>query len=640
MSLWTPIGECARANFLCIPRSPVTDQQMPGERRVAELKSLIPLLVFFATYLAGAELGQALSFPGSFASFWPPSGIYLAGLILTPVRLWPAVCATALAAATASNVLLQGMPLLVNVGYWLSNTTDALLAAAALRWWCGSSFSLARLRDVILLCGCSVAAGAAGALIGAATSTLAFHEPFWEAWRTWWLACSVGVLVVGPVFLAMADHTLRRQVRWFDSLEEGTAWILLILAAQWLPSGSDLPEIYVLFPIMLWITVRFEVKGAAWGNFLLSIASMWNIVANDNPGEQSLVLQLFEAQTFIAVSAASFLMLACALAERRRAAERSRENEESYRDLFDNMSDLVHSVAPDGRLLYVNRAWHETLGYSAEDVQKLNLLQIVHPDHVEKCRALLEQIQARGPLHAFETCLMTSRGGVIEVEGNISYQYRSQMVVGTRTIFRDVTGRKLAERKASEYQRQLESMNSKLRSLSVTDGLTQLHNRRYFQQALSEEHERSRRYEMPLSLLLLDVDHFKKFNDTFGHLAGDAVLCKVAQILRENARASDVVARFGGEEFAVLLPVTDHAGAMMLAERYRAAIENGTWNSRPVTVSVGVSTTIGSQLDVAGLIRVADDALYLSKQNGRNCVTSALKRPSSTNGQQVLEVEV
>lgn len=602
---------------------------MPEQRQILPQDLLLPAVVFFATYLAGAELGQALSLPNNFASFWPPSGIYLAALILTPLRLWPGVCLLALAATTASNMGLHGMTFLVNLGYWSGNTIDGVLGAACVRWVCGRDFSLTRLRDVVLLSASSLGSGALGALVGAGTSAIAHGTDFWDSWRVWWLAVNVGVLVVAPVFLCMADRSLQRTMRWFDSLEEGAAWVLLIVAAQWLPRGSSLPEVYLLFPIMLWITVRFEIKGAAWASFLLSVVSIWQIVSEATPRQltaQVVAEQAFHAQAFIAVASASFLTLACALAERRRAAERSRENEESYRDLFENMNDLVHSVGPDGRLIYVNRAWRETLGYSEQEIAGLFLMEIVHPDYRGRCQSLLEQAPAGGRLDFFETCLLTKSGATIDVEGNISYQLKDQRLLATRTIFRDITQRKQAERKAGEYQRQLESMNSKLRALSVTDALTQLHNRRYFQQTLTEEHERAARYEMPLSLLLLDVDHFKKFNDSYGHLAGDAVLCKVAQILRENARGSDVVARFGGEEFAVLLPVTDHQGAMLLAERYRHAIEQGSWNCRPVTMSVGVATTLGRQWDVSGLIRAADDALYLSKQNGRNCVTSGNNR--------------
>lgn len=167
----------------------------------------------------------------------------------------------------------------------------------------------------------------------------------------------------------------------------------------------------------------------------------------------------------------------------------------------------------------------------------------------------------------------------------------------------------------------LETQKDQLEIMATTDVLTGLKNHRYFQEKLMEEYQRSLRYKAPFSLLLLDVDHFKAFNDLYGHPAGDAALKQVGTILKTVARETDCVARYGGEEFALILPNTDKEGAIIIAERLRKAVETAVWEHRAVTVSVGIST-FGEQVENAhGHVEAADQALYLSKAAGRNHVT-------------------
>lgn len=177
-----------------------------------------------------------------------------------------------------------------------------------------------------------------------------------------------------------------------------------------------------------------------------------------------------------------------------------------------------------------------------------------------------------------------------------------------------------------EQQRKLEEANAQLQALATLDGLTQLKNHRAFKEKLEEEMPRAARYGQPLSLLLMDIDYFKQFNDTFGHPAGDEVLRTVAQLLRDNTRATDFVARYGGEEFAVLMPNTDQDWSYHLAERLRLSIEREPWTRRSVTASFGAATFQDTRVDAvspAQLLQSADRALYHSKRTGRNTVTHA-----------------
>jgi diguanylate cyclase (GGDEF)-like protein len=178
------------------------------------------------------------------------------------------------------------------------------------------------------------------------------------------------------------------------------------------------------------------------------------------------------------------------------------------------------------------------------------------------------------------------------------------------------TQRELARRNA-----ELAVANARLESLATTDGLTGLKNHRAFQESLEREYARAARVGSPLSLLMLDVDHFKQFNDQFGHPAGDGALKEVARILTDSSRLSDTLAaRYGGEEFALILPHCGCDEAFAIAERVRRSVETGPWPLRPVTVSVGLATMIHGSPDRAALIAGADAAMYLAKVSGRNQV--------------------
>ena len=170
----------------------------------------------------------------------------------------------------------------------------------------------------------------------------------------------------------------------------------------------------------------------------------------------------------------------------------------------------------------------------------------------------------------------------------------------------------------------------KKKKIGLTDELTGLSNRRMFNYLIEREINRSRRYRRPLSLVMIDIDHFKKINDTWGHPVGDLVLRELGGLMRENFRRLDVPVRYGGEEFAVILPETSLEEAINFAERFRVKVEKATFmNGReriPVTISLGVATIgnspIAEDLDADTLLQMADRALYQAKQSGRNRIAA------------------
>ncbi len=162
---------------------------------------------------------------------------------------------------------------------------------------------------------------------------------------------------------------------------------------------------------------------------------------------------------------------------------------------------------------------------------------------------------------------------------------------------------------------------------NITDPLMNIYNRRYLEQRLKEELARTGRYKIPLSLLLLDIDHFKQINDRYGHPVGDKVLSNMGEILKGETRKSDLPARYGGEEIAVLLPNTGEEEAVLLAERLRASIGYAGFNETEdgglhCTVSIGVTSLLENSCEPKELLRRADVALYYAKQTGRNRVVS------------------
>jgi diguanylate cyclase (GGDEF)-like protein len=191
---------------------------------------------------------------------------------------------------------------------------------------------------------------------------------------------------------------------------------------------------------------------------------------------------------------------------------------------------------------------------------------------------------------------------------------------------------KEANRQLALRQSELANANEMLSGLASTDSLTGLNNRRAFEEQISKEADRSCRYGSPLSLLMLDVDHFKQFNDSFGHLAGDAVLQEVGRILSTAARSTDFPARFGGEEFALVLPETNAEAALEVAERIRVAISESRIEGSGVTISIGLSSMAATST-AASLVAEADEALYAAKRGGRNQVVhfnrSAVELPGA-----------
>jgi diguanylate cyclase (GGDEF)-like protein len=204
--------------------------------------------------------------------------------------------------------------------------------------------------------------------------------------------------------------------------------------------------------------------------------------------------------------------------------------------------------------------------------------------------------------------------------------------LGVRGSNRNITARKQAERELQRAKESLEEVNHTLlvaiereQRISRIDSLTEVYNRRYFFEIAAHECSVAERYKQPLSLIMFDIDNFKKFNDQYGHQVGDEILKNITQIAREQLRSADILGRYGGEEFTILLPNSNAQESLIVAERirdrvgaYKLDIGSGLVS---VTISVGVAEYCTETQALDDLLRNADKAMYAAKESGRNCVS-------------------
>jgi diguanylate cyclase (GGDEF)-like protein/PAS domain S-box-containing protein len=306
------------------------------------------------------------------------------------------------------------------------------------------------------------------------------------------------------------------------------------------------------------------------------------------------------------------------ITKRKLAEEKLRESEENYRQLFDHSPAAIYRIDfKNGRVLKANDLFCEYFGCSQGEITSLSMYDFLTEEskkqfleRVEKM-ALGIEVPETVEYEGFDKkgkrwCLQLHNKNIYDAEGH---------VVASDVVAHDITERKRAEEA-------LRKSEQKYLELSISDDLTQLYNSRHFYAQLEREIERSNRYEQPLTLLLLDLDKFKEFNDTYGHVEGDYVLSRLGQIIKRCLRETDSAYRYGGEEFTIMLPMTTSEEGMVTAKRIQTELRKEYFS--PVsdqkinmTVSIGL-TQYRLKEEIKAFVNRVDKLMYQAKKNGRD----------------------
>jgi diguanylate cyclase (GGDEF)-like protein/PAS domain S-box-containing protein len=303
---------------------------------------------------------------------------------------------------------------------------------------------------------------------------------------------------------------------------------------------------------------------------------------------------------FTAISLTVVMLLITEIVSRRARAD------ERARHFFDLSRDMLCTANMDGYFVELNAAWTRSLGYDLDELRQAPFVERVHPDDRERTEA-----EAVGLFEGIETLSFENR--YLAKDGTWHWlRWSSQLSPDESLIYARATD--VTELKEIEAER--EELLGQVQDMARRDSLTGLPNRRALEEQLPQEMARTRRSLAPLSVAILDIDHFKSYNDTHGHLAGDEVLRASAKAWDSVLRAEDTIVRFGGEEFLVLLPDTEPEQAAEIVERLRERMPMGQ------TCSAGLALWDHVE-SIDGLLRRADEALYLAKASGRDQLAQA-----------------
>ncbi len=302
----------------------------------------------------------------------------------------------------------------------------------------------------------------------------------------------------------------------------------------------------------------------------------------------------------------------------KRAEEALRESEERYRALVENADDIVFLTDHNGFFTFVNASTIRITGYKEEDVIGKHFTIFIRPDRRDEAvEFFARQFMQRIKNTYSEYPIVTKDGHELWIGQNTQLIEENGKVKGFQAVSRDITERKILEK-------ELKDSEEKYRELSIIDDLTQLYNSRHFYSQLQMELDRIERREYPLTLLLLDMDDFKVFNDTYGHIEGDRVLVRLGQVIKRCLRKEDSAYRYGGEEFTIILPMTTKEEGAVTAERIREELRKENFSSVPdkeiyLTVSIGLAQYEKNE-SIKSFVNRVDHFMYRSKKNGKDRV--------------------
>ena len=592
----------------------------------------------FAVRLAGCFLVEFLAtiFVGLApeADFiWVANGVILAYLLLAPPRRWGAYLSVGFFAQLFAGLLVGHHGVVSGCFLTLLNICEALVSALFLRRRASDLPDFTSPPYIIRFLAFGVVAGPA--IMGAVDAAV---SPFWHTasplWHVttvgaefleWFAADALGACVATPAFVAIFRTHFRRSGHSFKQ------WLYIVLVlvcaiAAFCQSRAPIP--FLIYPLVVLVLLRLGLGWSALATlFVAAIASSCTVrglgpyapSTTVSPLKSAILLQLFLASVMFTLYSVSVV-----LENLRTTQRRLGEIVALHNLVMENSRDVIIISDFEGHRSYVSAAASNLGGWSRENLLKHRSIDLVHPEDRASVSAKIKELRSGRDGTVMECRVRTRDGKYIWVEASLRTirDPATGLPTGVLNNIREITVRKRAEQELTEAYHTVER-------LAVTDTLTGLANRRRFDQCLGTEWRRGLRDHHPLSLLLIDADLFKSYNDAYGHLRGDSCLKLIARTaLDVVSRPGDLVARYGGEEFAVILPNTPDRGAFQIAEEICAKLRNCHLHhdGNPfgiVTVSVGCATIVPQLGQLAlSLIDFADQALYQAKQAGRNRAVS------------------
>jgi diguanylate cyclase (GGDEF)-like protein/PAS domain S-box-containing protein len=445
---------------------------------------------------------------------------------------------------------------------------------------------------------------------------------------------SLGMVISAPVCVAI----LRGDFKNTHTFKRHWGYLLLLFAFTLATfMQSRIPLGFIIFPLLAMVLVRLGMGWAALATLFVAVTGSWFTLHGIGPfapaqflaPERSiLILQIFIGSAVLLLYCISVVL------EREQAVIRQLEKIAALHALVsENSRDAIILADLNGHRSYVSTSG-EHLGWKPEDLLTQGGVEMIHPDDQLRAQTIIHELNSGTESAMIECRVKKPDGEYIWVEASLRLVRDAEtgQPSGILNVVRDVSERKQAEKKLQEAYNAVEA-------LAITDALTGLANRRHFDQYLATEWRRSQRDHQPLSLIMMDADKFKAYNDTYGHQRGDNCLKQIAEACMDVvSRPGDLIARYGGEEFVVILPNTESAGALHIANEICEALRSRRLphsGNTPgiVTISAGCATMIPKfGKHAPDLIELADKALYKAKFNGRNqvCDGSALDSPEET----------
>lgn len=573
------------------------------------------VLLVAAVYFAVAKVGLSFADDNEIVSaVWPPSGVGLAAVFMLGYRVLPGVAVAAL----VSN-LTDGSALGVSAGIALGNT----LAAAFGAWMLGRAGfrpNLRKVKDVLALALLGAAlAPALNATIGNATLLVAGvldASDLWAGWRVWWLGDLTGVLLCAPpVFLLLNGREVRLAPH--RKLAEASVALALLAGVTMLLLRDGVTLVYPVFPLLVLIAMRYRQVGAVIAAPLVSILCIQFTGEGTGPfigGDPA--DELLRAQLFVALAALTALMVAAARSEWEQSEAALSELAES-RTALAEAQELAHIGSWEWELAADSVTWTEELyrifgvEHSGPRANFDTYIARIHPDDKDRTIAtIMGAVEADAPFH-MEHRIIRADGEVrnLDCHGRFTYDSDGKQLrmIGTA---QDVTSQRRAEEQLSH--------------LAMHDPLTGLANRSLFLERLREALDRKEEGRS-VAVLYCDLDDFKNVNDSLGHETGDRLLAALPPRLEEAVNPGNTVARFGGDEFVVLLDrIKDQNEAIQVASQLSQAF------SRPIRVggrvhdvsaSIGVVFAEPGEITASEVLRDADAAMYRAKSSGRGQVS-------------------